>query len=204
MQSLKLFWQKSREEVLSGWKIWTILRSFYGECALFSVSKNFLLNGALKKKISPQWILGDSFWQEGTFPREVANINILLCMLFWAPSTAPSPPFSNNLVVTGFASCWHPGCCGWPGGSVGWKLLSKIRLSLVNKSCMSTRNIWNLLSCFPLLRGGKCNTAEIDFRSLEWKKMKKQWAFAQSVPVCNNLSSAWWFLKNICEYFLSL
>lgn len=79
------------------------------------------------------WILGDSFWQAGMFPREVANINIL-CVLPWAPPAAP--PLWNNVVGSVFASRCCAGCWSWAAGAIVWELLPKIRVSLASKTSM--------------------------------------------------------------------
>lgn len=124
-------------------RFWTILKSFYSECVLFSVNTNFPLNGALKN--SPQWILSYSFWQVGKFPREVANINNLCATL--GASWCPTSLKQLTIVGTGFASCCCTGCWSWPVGAIVWELLPKTRVSLASRPPCGGEHYLHF--CFP-------------------------------------------------------
>lgn len=121
----------------------------------------------------------------------------LVCALPWAPPAAP--PLWNNLVGAVFASRCCAGCWGWAGGAIVWELLPKIRISLASKTSMWQGTLSTVCLPASIYWQGGMNGTQPDFRELE-KANDQVWAFAQTVPVWNNLTSAWLFLKNICGF----
>lgn len=98
---------------------------------LFPLNKSYPLKEALKP--NSQWILSDTFWQAGKYPRETANINTV-CVLPWASSLSP-PLWYNYIVLTLSATVVQVAGVELVLLTV-CELLSKMRLSLASKTSM--------------------------------------------------------------------